>query len=64
MGGKDTYAIATLDEHLSFFHCPLFTSLFLRGRRACETADLATTFVGGGGQTGVIAKLESRDLAF
>jgi hypothetical protein len=56
---EDTDAIATFDEHLSLFHCPLFTSLFLGGRRACETADLAATLVGRGGQTGVIAKLES-----
>lgn len=60
----DTNAIATFDEHLSFFHCPLFTSLFLGRRRTCETADLAATLVGGGGQASVITKLESRDFAF
>lgn len=60
----DTHAIATFDEHLSLFHCPLLTSLFLKGyRAACETADLAATLVGRGGQAGVISKLESGDLA-
>jgi len=59
----DTHAIATFDEHLSFFHCPLLTSLFLGGHRARETADLAATLVGRGGQAGVISKLESGDFA-